>query len=67
MRSNDTTMPPARGMHAPDRPVPLPRAVTGDAVLVADAEDRGDLACRLWQQHGHAGRPASPPSASSWV
>ena len=29
MRSNDTTMPSARGMHAPDRPVPVPRAVTG--------------------------------------
>ena len=29
MRSNETTMPPADGMQAPDRPVPLPRAVTG--------------------------------------
>ncbi len=29
MRSNETTMPSGSGMAAPDRPVPLPRAVTG--------------------------------------
>jgi hypothetical protein len=29
MRSNDTTIPPSAGMHAPDSPVPDPRAVTG--------------------------------------
>ena len=43
MRSNDTTMPSARGTAAPDRPVPLPRAVTGHAVLVRDAQHAGDL------------------------
>ena len=34
IRSNDTTMPPATGMHAPDMPVPAPRAVTGTPRLV---------------------------------
>jgi hypothetical protein len=29
IRSNDTTIPPSAGMHAPDNPVPDPLAVTG--------------------------------------
>ena len=33
MRSNDTTMPPSTGMHAPESPVPEPRAVTGTPAL----------------------------------
>ena len=33
MRSNDTRMPSGWGMHAPDRPVPEPRAVTGMPAL----------------------------------
>ncbi len=35
MRSNDTRMPSGRGMQAPDRPVPEPRAVTGTPCSVA--------------------------------
>ena len=50
IRSNDTTTPPSLGIAAPAKPVPLPRAVTGDAVLVAHAEDRCDLARGLWQE-----------------
>ena len=29
MRWKDTTTPPAAGMHAPESPEPVPRAVTG--------------------------------------
>ena len=49
MRSNDTTMPPALGIAAPAKPVPLPRG-HGDAVLVAHPEDRCDLARGLGQE-----------------
>ena len=43
MRSNDTTMPPARGTAAPDRPVPLPRAVTGMLCSFATRSRSDDL------------------------
>ena len=49
MRSNDTTMPPSTGMHAPERPVPDPRAVTGTPASAASCDDARDL--------GGVGRP----------
>ena len=47
-----TTMPPCRGMHAPDRPVPAPRAVTGMRELVGVQQDRRHLGGGRREHHG---------------
>ncbi len=43
MRSNDTTTPPADGMHAPESPVPEPRARERHAGVRRELDDARDL------------------------
>ncbi len=66
MRSNDTTMPSATGMQAPDMPVPAPRAVTGTPLSSA----RRSTAATSSVVAGSTtaiGRWGVAESASSWV
>jgi hypothetical protein len=66
MRSNDTTMPSWRGLAAPDRPVPLPRAVTGVPVSVASARTAATCSA-VSGRTTWAGVFGSADSVSSWV
>ena len=66
IRSNDTTTPPATGMHAPDSPVPDPRPVTGipwapahPTMATTSAVEPGRTTAR--------GRTGEADRASSWV
>ena len=66
MRSNDTTMPSARGTAAPDRPVPLPRAVTGTRCSFATRSTAATSAV-LPGRTTNAGVSGVAVSASSWA
>ena len=67
MRSNDTTMPPSTGMHAPESPVPAPRAVSGDSGLARELARRARPLAVVPGRTTASGRCAVAVSASSCV
>jgi hypothetical protein len=66
MRSNEMTMPPRRGMHAPDSPVPLPRAVTGTPSSAASRTMPATSSVVVGRTT-KSGRTQVAVSASSWA
>ena len=59
-------MPSARGVAAPDNPVPEPRAVTGTPSCAATRTTPATSAVPAGRTTA-SGRTATPVSASSWV
>ncbi len=59
-------MPSARGVADPDRPVPLPRAVTGVPVSAARVRTAATSSA-VFGRTTWAGRVGSTVSVSSWV
>jgi hypothetical protein len=66
MRSNDTTRPSGRGMHAPDSPVPAPRAVSGTWWSPASRTTVATSAAVVGSTTA-AGRTGMAVRASSWL
>ncbi len=64
-RSNEITSPPRRGIAAPDKPVPEPRAVTGSPRSLATCSTAATSPV-LPGRTTNAGSPGVRPRASSW-